>query len=97
MAALKRDRRDRNKLRFGIYEVGDNKVFVTQVDPLDGFREVEANAICNFMVRNLGKVVVKIELGSRVIYPAALTALVNESVDVTSDTIFVVKGELSHE
>lgn len=84
----------RYQRRYGVYVVGGEKVFVPQVKPLTGFRESEANDICNFLTRNLGKVAVKIELESRAVYPRTLTYVVAEKIDVRSDTIFIEKGDL---
>lgn len=79
---------------FGIYILGGDKVFVPSLEPLKGFKMAEANNICNFLNRNVGKVTVKIELSSRVVYPQALTFLVAESLDVNAADIFITKGEL---
>lgn len=80
--------------RFGIYVIGGEKIFVPSVEPLDGYRESEANHICNFINRQLGKLTVKIELGRRAVYPGALTPLVSQSLDLNSEDIFITKGEL---
>ena len=86
--------RARNNKRYGVHIVGTDKVFVVSVNPLMGFREIEANSICNFCSRQLNKLAVKIDMQTKGVIPVNLTFMVTPTLDVNRDDIYIDKGEI---